>query len=222
MRKSVVIIEDDKDINDSLATVFKDHGYEVRPYTKAQDFMEKDNFLNTESYLIDWHLPDLNGVEVIQKIRNANKTAAVFLMSASNKSDLPLEALGVGADHFLKKPFDLDEMMIRFENAHKKLSSLDEARLDRGIKLLSEAQSVIMNGQCLKLTQREFKIFETLFLAAKEVSRVEILSQLITLNEKEITARNIDVHINSLRKKIRPLGISILTVRGIGYRMHVE
>lgn len=221
MSKSIVIIEDDRDINAALTSVLEEHGYEVQPFLKAEDFVSKNNYFKNESYLIDWNLPGLNGVEVIKNIRSKNKTAAIFLMSASGERSLPLEALGVGADHFLKKPFDLEEMLVRFENAHKKLSSVEDSRLDRGIKLFPESQLIFKDGECLKLTPREFKIIETLFNSDKPVPRKDIISK-FDASDKALTVRNIDVHINALRKKIGALNIAIKTVWGIGYTLQYD
>lgn len=222
MKKSVVILEDDKDINDSLRMLFEDNGFEVDSYLNAEDFYNKSsNFSSNTSYLIDWMLPGTHGIDVIKRIRMTNRFSPVFLMSAAMEHKVGLEALGTGADHFLKKPFDADEILLRFENAYKKLDSIENQFINVGIKILPEANTVIKDGKTLPLTFREFTIFQTLYNSQGVTSRADLTQEFSKGTDKKLTERNIDVHIFSLRKKLAQLDMAIETVWGEGYKLQM-
>lgn len=219
MKKSIMIIEDDNAINDTLKTIFEDDGFNVRTFTSPKDFYEIKNFSNEVCYLIDWNLPEQTGIEVANTIRAKNKISPIFLMSAHREPKLPLDCLKTGADHFLHKPFDFDELLARINNATSKLNHLHEELLTIGTKLLPEASTVYKDGTAVQLTDREFAIFEYLYKEKKVVSREEIIKQFASDSDKPITERNVDVHISFIRKKIKPIGMSIETLRGSGYRL---
>jgi DNA-binding response OmpR family regulator len=219
MKKSITIIEDDKDINESLSTVFESDGYTVRSFLSPRAFFEAQSFSNEQCYLIDWNLPEQNGIEVAKVIRATNKISPIFLMSASREDKLLMDCLRTGADHFLYKPFDCDELLARINTANVKLNTLHAELMNVGIKLLPDSSTILKNGIPVQLTDREFAIFEQLYKENKVTRREELILKFAS-DSKTITPRNIDVHVSFLRKKIKSLGMSIDTVRGAGYRLN--
>jgi DNA-binding response OmpR family regulator len=140
------------------------------------------------------------------------------MMSAYNKSDQIIEGLQSGADDYITKPFNYDELLLRVENAHNKISNLQDNLMNVGLKLIPDAHTVIKDGVTVNLTSREFVIFNHLYKNQSAAStREELINRFD--NDMDMTARNIDVHIFSLRKKMSKINITIETVWGTGYKI---
>lgn len=214
--KNICIVEDEIDIADSIKTFFNSKGYEVALYKSAEDFYKgiPDDFKGI--YLIDWNLPGDQGIDIIKQIRQKDKISPVFMVSAFSNQDQIIEGLRSGADDYITKPFNLDELNARVSNSLKKFSIVDSQINTDSIQLLPEAKSFIKDNQTIRLTSKEFKVFQALFESnGKPVSR-ELLLEALS-GEEKITARNIDVHVYSLRKKIKSSDLIIETVWGQGY-----
>jgi len=217
MNKRVVIVEDEKEIIESLKYMIEKHDFEVIGHESAEslftDFQNKFCI-----YLIDWNLPGIKGVDIVRTIRTKDKISPVFMISANSSPEHILEGLKSGADDYLVKPFSYDALMIKLMNAYSKVSTLHENLINVGLKLIPEANSVIKDGVTVNLTAREFIIFQYLYNRPGVAStREELINQFD--KDFDMTARNIDVHVFSLRKKMNKVSISIETVWGTGYKL---
>lgn len=218
MNKSIVIIEDEKDIVESLQYLLQKNEFKVFPYLSAEEFFTAKERPDQCVYLVDWNLPGIKGIDIIKTIRLKDKLSPVFMISAYNKTDQIIEGLQAGADDYITKPFNYDELLVRVSNAHKKVSSLQDNLMNVGLKLIPEANSVMKDGVTVNLTAREFIIFQHLYKKANSPStREELIGQFD--KDMDMTARNIDVHIFSLRKKMSKVNIGIETVWGTGYKL---
>lgn len=218
MKKTVVMIEDESEILDALKYLLEKNGFTVFGFASAEEFFSFKNRPDHCVYLIDWNLPGIKGIDIIKTIRLKDKLSAIFMMSAYNKSDQIIEGLQSGADDYITKPFNYDELLVRIENAYSKVFSLQENLMNVGLKLIPDAHSVIKDGVTVNLTSREFVIFHHLYKHPDVAStREELINQFE--KDMEMTARNIDVHIFSLRKKMNKISIGIETVWGTGYKL---
>jgi DNA-binding response OmpR family regulator len=221
MKKSIVIIEDEKDIVESLRYLLEKHQFEVSAFLSAEEFFLAKLRPEHCVYLIDWNLPGIKGVDIVRTIRLKDKISPIFIVSAYNKSDQVIEGLQSGADDYITKPFNYEEFLVRVENAHAKVSCLQDNLMNVGLKLIPEAHSVMKDGVTVNLTSREFIIFNHLYKnQAGASTREELINQFD--KEMDMTARNIDVHIFSLRKKMSKIALSIETVWGTGYKIRLE
>jgi len=218
MNKNVVIIEDEKDIAESMQLVLERKQFQVRAYPSGEDFFACNKAKDDCVYLIDWNLPGIKGIDIVKNIREKDKISSIFMVSAYNTSDQIIQGLETGADDYITKPFNFDELIVRVSNAHLKISSLKENLFNVGIKLIDEANSIIKDGATVQLTSREFIIFKYLYNHQKEPVTRELLISSFD-EDMDVTTRNIDVHIFSLRKKLNKLKIVIETVWGIGYQI---
>lgn len=218
MNKNVVIIEDELEIIEALKYLLEKNGYSVQGYSSAEDFFSAKSRPDHCVYLVDWNLPGIKGIDIVKTIRLKDKLSPIFMVSAYNKAEQIIEGLKSGADDYLTKPFNYDELLIRVENAYSKVSSLQDNLINVGLKLIPEAHSVIKDGVTVNLTSREFIIFHHLYKhPAVASTREELINQFE--KDMEMTARNIDVHIFSLRKKMNKINIGIETVWGTGYKI---
>jgi DNA-binding response OmpR family regulator len=220
MKRFVTIIEDEKEIGESLAKFLRAKKFEVKHHLSAEEFFSDRSTASTGIYLIDWNLPGIKGIDIVRTIRTRDKFSPIFMLSANSQNQDILEGLKSGADDYLTKPFDFDGLAIRIENAWAKLTQIEGNLMSHGVKLIPEAHSVMKDGVTVSLTAREFVIFERLYKTRDTVSRDDLIAE-FDLKEK-MTVRNVDVHIFFLRKKLTKLEMSISTVWGAGYKLVVD
>lgn len=214
----ICIIEDEKDIVDALSTYLEMKGYEISSFNTAEDFYQNHDNEFKGLYLVDWNLPGEPGINIISRIRQKDKFSPIFMVSAYSKNDEILTGLKAGADDYITKPFSLEELHARIENAQTKYAHINNEIDSSEFKLLPEASAFIKEGKTVNLTQREFIIFEKLYQEKSDpVTREDLIS--CFKNDEKMTMRNIDVHVFSLRKKIKEVELYIDTVWGKGYKL---
>ncbi len=214
----ICIIEDEKDIVEALTTFLEAQNYSVISFNNAEDFHKniKKDFKGL--YIVDWNLPGDPGIKIIEKIRETDKYSPIFMVSAYTKNEEIVTGLKAGADDYITKPFSLEELLARIENAQAKFRHLNEELVSTDFQLLPEACAFIKKGKTVTLTRREYIIFEKLY---NELSQAVTREELIECfkNDEKMTVRNIDVHVFSLRKKIKQADLYIDTVWGEGYKL---
>lgn len=220
MRRLVTIIEDEIEIADLMQRFLVKNGFDVRHFSNAEALLQGPN-LESSIYLVDWNLPGMKGVDLIRSIRARDKFSPIFMVSGYNKSEEIVEGLKAGADDYMVKPFNYDELMVRVENAWSKMNQLKGSLMNYGLKLIPEANSIMREGVILNLTSREYVIFAHLYENRNKPSTREELIACFPEGEN-VAIRNIDVHIFSLRKKLQRIGLAVETVWGVGYKIVVE
>jgi DNA-binding response OmpR family regulator len=215
--EDVYIIGDKIDNKDVIVKSFLNLGLSVKYFSNSRDFYENMSGEFTGLYIIDWQLSDEPGIEIISNIRKRDGVSPIFMISDYAESKDKIEGLRRGADDYITKPFLVDEVVLKGQNILRKVSLLRNNITGEVIKLLPEASSFIKNDVIISLTKREYIIFNHLFSQLdKPVSRENLISQ---FSEEKMTDRNIDVHIFSLRKKIKSVDVVISTVWGMGYKL---
>jgi two-component system alkaline phosphatase synthesis response regulator PhoP len=215
---NICIIEDEEDIVDALTTFLISQNYGVISFKSAEDFYENMQKDFKGLYLVDWNLPGEPGINIISSIRERDKFSPIFMVSAYTKNDKILKGLKSGADDYITKPFSLEELLARIENAQQKLNHISNEINTSDFKLLPEATAFIKEGKTVNLTQREYVIFDKLHSQfGQAVTRDELI--LCFKNDEKMTVRNVDVHVFSLRKKIKAVEFYIDTVWGKGYKL---
>lgn len=217
---NICIIEDEPEILETLKTFFELKGQKVWCFKSAEDFEASDMSNFDGLYLIDWNLPGKDGIQLIKELRDEDEISPIFIVSGYGQKEQVIEGLKAGADDYITKPFNFDELYTRAVNAFKKYNMYSQGSDPRSVKLLPEANSFIMAEKVISLTQREFVIFAYLYENCnKPVSREELLGQFS--KDDQMTVRNIDVHVFSLRKKIKDADLNVQTIRGIGYQLTI-
>ncbi|MBF9002829.1 MULTISPECIES: response regulator [Vibrio] len=212
----LLLVEDDVLLGESMAETLRRHGYTV-------DWLERgsgvDVALKTEQFAIivlDLTLPDIDGLEVLRRVRQAGFTVPVLILTARDDIQDRVKGLDGGADDYLVKPFILDELLARLRVLIRRQNGYCEEVLSIGEFSLSLAtQSAIFQGEKLKLTNKEFKLLATLMTSAGRVLSKDQLQQALHGWDDGGSDNAIEVHIHNLRKKM-PLDI-IKNIRGVGY-----
>src|SRR5690554_7389186 len=217
--RNICIIEDDKEVAESVKDYMESVGYVVQTYSSAEEFQEDppNNFCGV--YLIDWNLPGAPGVDVVRQIREEDKISPIFIVSANSEKEDIVEGLKTGADDYILKPFSYSELAVRVDNASSKYNLILKNSWGDDLRLLPEANSFVKEGKTISLTAKEYKIFSYLQdRTGQPVARDEIMKNCFQ-GEEKVTNRNVDVHIFSLRKKLSTVEMRIETVWGKGYKL---
>ncbi|MFC5177396.1 response regulator transcription factor [Nocardioides taihuensis] len=219
----ILVAEDDQRLAALLAESLGEAGWEVEVVHDGRAAYGRalPGGLDYDVLLLDWMLPGTDGLTACRRLREAGVTTPVLVLTARGQVRDRVAGLDAGADDYLAKPFDLDELLARLRALHRR-ASYDETGVVRLGDLTVDAGSrrVTRGDVEIELSAREFDILHLLVSrAGKVVSRFTILDE-VWDGETDLRSNVIDVHLAAIRAKIdRPFGTStITTVRGAGYR----
>lgn len=217
----VLIIEDDAVLRDGLKIGLGIGGFNadaVESCEEAEAALRNHQF---DALVLDLMLPDGSGLDVLQSLRERRDATPVLLLTARDQVADRILGLDSGADDYLGKPFDLDEVAARLRALVRRASGRPQALLEfRGLQIDPATQNVELNGGSIRLSRREFAILHALMLYPGQIlSRAQIEEKLYGWQE-EVESNAVEVHIHNLRNK---LGAGMIqTVRGVGYRLGEE
>lgn len=222
--KKILIVEDDVNINNLLKEALSQKGYtcgQAFSGTEAALWLEKESWMLV---LLDLMLPGMTGEEVLQLIRRQGDTP-VIVLTAKDAMEEKLDLLTSGADDYITKPFDINEVIVRVQIQLRHAGQ--EAEPDRiecgGITLDDKTHQIWVDGQeILHLTRQEYAILELLIRHPKQVFRKEAIFTYAWEEEYMGETKTLDVHISNIRKKLKAVTDKeyIQTVWGIGYRLN--
>ncbi|SDG83739.1 two-component system, OmpR family, response regulator [Vibrio xiamenensis] len=212
----LLLIEDDKLLGESMLTSLNRHGFTVDWLEKGGGVVEALRMEEFTAVILDLTLPDIDGLEVLKRLRSAEFTLPVLILTARDDINDRVRGLDGGADDYLGKPFALEELLARLRVLIRRQSGSAQQQIVIGDLTLSLAeQSVKHHGERLKLTKNEFKILASLLTNAGRVMSKEQLQQSVHGWDDSGSDNAIEVHIHNLRKKVA--GNVIKNIRGIGY-----
>lgn len=228
MCKRLLIVEDNREINHMLAEYLGENGYTVDSVydgAKAASAMKEQKYALV---LMDLMLPYKSGDDLIRELREYS-AVPVIVLSAKSMMETRLEVLRMGADDYIMKPFDLDEVLVRIEVVLRRSgeSVLPEThRLAcRDLILDLDRNQAVLKGQELSLTAKEFYILKLLLENPKKTFTKANLFETIWQEPYYQEDNTLNVHMSNLRSKLKKAGDGeeyIETVWGIGYRMKQE
>ncbi|WP_066121758.1 response regulator transcription factor [Geminocystis sp. NIES-3709] len=219
----ILLVEDDSRIAKPLAETLSDCQYQVDVAEDGEVGWNYLEILNYDVIILDVMLPKLNGIQLCQRLRQANIQTPVLMLTARDSSQDKVLGLDAGADDYVVKPFDLAELTARIRALLRRGNNTFPPVLEWGdLRLNPSNYEVFYGKQLLSLTPKEYQLLE-LFLRKPQrvLSRRQILDQLWSYEEPP-GEETVKVHLKDLRKKLRNAGISsdfIETVYGIGYRL---
>jgi DNA-binding response OmpR family regulator len=221
----ILLVEDDRILADILRKSLNAHNYIV---DIAEDGLLGWNYFQSGEYdlvLLDVGLPSLNGIGLCQKLRAAGYTTPVLLMTAHDASQERIRGLDAGADDYLVKPLDLDELHARIRALSRRGIVVPNTVLEiNGLKLDPISCQVSYRSRPIELTPKEYNLLE-LFLRnpSRVFSRTQILDRIWTFDDSPLE-ESVKAHIKGLRKKLKEAGVVgwIENVYGIGYRLNPQ
>lgn len=224
---NILIVEDDIDINGLLSRILTKEGYNVRQAFSGSEGKMCLEFFDFDMVLLDLMLPGISGEKFIEEVRKIKNTP-IMVISAKTTVEDKINVLRLGADDFITKPFDVQEVLARVE-AHLRRNKIISNKKEENTtlkykKLILEPKSreVRVNGEELQLTSKEFKILELLVSNPKRVFTKGNLFETVWKEEFLGDDNTINVHISNLRNKIGALDSEndyIKTIWGVGFKM---
>jgi len=212
----ILLVEDDELLGDGLCTGLIQYGYAV---DWLKDGLSADQALKTETFdliVLDLGLPKLSGIQVLQNLRSRGITIPVLILTARESIADRVKGLDSGADDYLTKPFDLDELCARLRALQRRFSSRAEPVISyKGIALDPASHTVTVNNEIINVSRREFSLLHKLMENAGRVLSREHLAQTLYGWGEDVDSNALEVHIHNLRKKFGQ--DFIRTIRGIGY-----
>jgi two-component system response regulator QseB len=212
----ILLVEDDELLGDGLRTGLVQYGYAV---DWLKDGQSADQALKTETFdliVLDLGLPKLSGISVLQNLRSRGLTMPVLILTARESIEDRVKGLDSGADDYLTKPFDLDELCARLRALQRRFSSRAEPVLQHeNISLDPASHTVMLNNETINVSRREFALLHKLLENAGRVLSREHLTQSLYGWGEDVDSNALEVHIHNLRKKFGQNFIR--TIRGIGY-----
>ncbi|UCV04998.1 response regulator [Dechloromonas denitrificans] len=212
----ILLVEDDPQLGDGLTIGLRQAGFAV---DWVQDGMAADHALQSEIFdlvVLDLGLPKLSGMEVLSRARGRGQTMPILILTARDATGDKVSGLDAGADDYLVKPIDLDELTARLRALTRRSAGRADPLLTHGsIVVDPAAHSVTLAGQAVELSSREFSLLQMLLESAGRVLTRSQLEQSIYGWRDEPDSNALEVHIHHLRKK---LGSDLIrTLRGVGY-----
>lgn len=222
----ILIIEDDDVIGEFIGAILQKEKHKIRLAYSALEGLSTFRMWNVDLILLDLGLPDQDGMEVLKKIRETSQVP-IIIISARDHEDNKVEALDLGADDYITKPFGTPELLARIRTALRHAASTPEAQnevkkiINGDLCIDIEHHRVTKNGQLIHLTPNEYKIIQVLGENLGKVLTHTYLSQKVW-GPYSNESQTLRVNMSNIRKKIETNPVEpeyILTEIGIGYRM---
>ena len=233
---SILVVEDEAAIRTGLVDVFLFHGYRVEACADGRDGLEKALTGNFDLILLDIMLPAMNGFDVCEAIRRADRQQPIIMLTAKLSDEDIVQGLKLGADDYVAKPFSVEQLVLRVaavlrrsragqeQVTHIYLGASDTADIDIDTQHLCATRTDQTSHDPIVFTRREMDMLAYLHEnSERPVPREELLHQVWGYAKNlDIETRTVDIHIAKLRKKLEPNPkdpIYLRTVRGAGYRL---
>jgi len=221
----ILVVEDMESVVKLLRMLLEREGFEV---TVAQDGLEALEAVRRDKpdlVLLDLLLPELDGLEVCRRIRHDPLTAHVPIIILSGKDEVADKVIGleIGADDYITKPFEANELIARIKGRLRRAAPTDPARVLKvgSLEMQLDRHTITLRGKPIHLTSKEFNLLRMLIMTNGRVLSRDALFESVWGHHKDagLQSRTIDVHIRSLRNKLGPEASRIFTVRNVGYRL---
>ena len=220
MRK-IFVAEDDLDIQEIVLYALRSAGFEAQGFEKSTELWPAMTRALPDLLLLDIMLPGEDGLSILKRLRNTPGTAAlpVIMLTAKGSEFDKVKGLDLGADDYIAKPFGVMELISRVNALLRRTGRQSDAMAYQNIVLDSARRSVLIGGEKVNLTYKEYELLHYLLLNVGLVLSRDKLMEVVWGYDFEGESRTLDMHIRSLRQKLGPAGEHIKTVRNVGYRL---
>ncbi len=212
----ILLVEDDISLAEGLQKGLRREGFTVNHVSNGADAIHAVDTNTPDIMTLDLGLPDLDGMDVLRRVRKKYPDLPVLLLTARDTLDDKVAGLDTGADDYLVKPFAMQELLARLRVLERRVSTTASSEIQIGDVCLDTAtHRVVINGTNVELSRREYMLLKALMENAGRIqTRANLESRLYSWGE-EVASNTIEVHIHNLRKKL--VQDFIKTVRGVGY-----
>ncbi|MDR3263077.1 MAG: response regulator transcription factor [Clostridiales bacterium] len=216
----ILVTEDDKNIRKLIANYLKNENYSVTEASDGAEGLEKFNSEFFDMVITDIMMPKLSGTAMCAQIRKSNKDVPILLLTAKGSLDDKKEGFQSGADDYMVKPIDMDEMMLRVQALMRRSkNAMDKVIKINNVVINYENLTVTSGSDIIEMPKKEFQLmFKLISTPDRIFTRMQLMDE-IWGYDSESDDRTVDVHIKRIREKLSGINdFEIVTIRGLGYK----
>ncbi|MBQ7980649.1 MAG: response regulator transcription factor [Oscillospiraceae bacterium] len=217
---SVLVCEDDRNIRRLMCEYLLQDGYTVLESENGEKALESFSASHVDLLITDIMMPEMDGFELVREIRKTGAEIPVLMITAKASMEDKKTGFGCGADDYMVKPIDMEEMLLRVSALLRRAKAVSDRKLTVGGTILDyNNYSAVSNGESITLTNKEFlMLFKLLSQSDRIFTRTQLMDE-IWGYDSDSTERTVDVHISHLREKFSSCtDFEIVTVKGLGYK----
>jgi DNA-binding response OmpR family regulator len=217
---NILVVEDDKNLRKLITTYLQRNKYNTYEATNGEEALNVLDQSYIDLIVSDIMMPKMDGYELIKSLREAKYDVPILIITAKSEIEDKKEGFLLGADDYMVKPIDIEEMLLRIQGLLRRSKSASEKKIQIGDLLLNYNQlSVIKKDKVYNLAQKEFYLLYKLLSTPNTIfTRQELIEEVWGL-ESDSDYRTVDVHIKRIREKMKDVDeFEIVTIRGIGYK----
>lgn len=224
----MLIAEHDQELNLLIEPVLRHEGYEVSLAREGREVLRLIREERPDFIILDRMIPSMGGIQICKNIRKepALSETPIIMLGANGDASERILAFNVGADDYLMRPFDMEELLARIKAMYRRQKPGKDLKILKAgpIEIDLGRWVTSVNNISVTLTVKEFRLLQELLEAKGRVLSRDILLERVWGHEKEydLNTRTVDVHIGRLRNKLGRAGGYIITVRNVGYRVDVS
>lgn len=212
----VLLVEDNTLLANAIVRTLKGAGFSVNHVDRGERALNAIKTSQPDIVVLDLGLPDMDGLEVLKSARKNGFTNPVLILTARDATSDKVLGLDAGADDYLAKPFEIDELLARLRALERRLSNVKSHSIEiAGVEIDTNSHEVTIAGEGISMSRREYMLLKALMESANKIQTRDILDSKLYSWGEEVSSNTVEVHIHNLRKKL-PSGF-IQTVRGVGY-----
>jgi DNA-binding response OmpR family regulator len=220
---NILLAEDDVRLGELIEYMLKKKGgYNVEWVMEGEDAYYYANAAHYDVIIMDWMMPNGNGVEICRRLRKQRYSGAILMLTAKDTVQDRIDGLDSGADDYLVKPFEIDELLARLRAlGRRSYAPIIEEEIKIKDLILNRMSHIVCNGrETIQLSPREFQLLDLFIQHKGQVLPRDIILERIWGLESEVAPKTIDATVKLIRKKLGMLGKqdSLQSVRGVGYR----
>ena len=221
----LLIAEDELDLAEALTVFFEKNHFSVDAVHNGFDAYEYAASGGYDGVILDVMMPKMNGIQVLERLRAEGCKTPIMMLTAKGQKDDRITGFNAGADDYLPKPFDPDELLSRVRAMLRRSEAYQPSVLSRGDVTLDPSTGLLScGGQSLRLSGREFQVMELFLRNPRQVFSAERIMERVWGWDNEAEINVVWVNISNLRKKLKVIGsrVSLRANRGLGYALEDE
>jgi len=217
----LLLAEDEKDLSNAFSRVLRHYQYEVDQAFDGQQALDMLAETSYDLLILDVMMPKKNGFEVLKELRDGKSNIPVLVLTAKSELDDKLEGFEVGADDYLTKPFQIQELLARIKALLRRKGEIITEKVSCGNISLDHSSYELVGEKRVRLTNKEYKLMEYLIQNQNQISSTMTIMDNVWQFDTQAELSVVWVFISSLRKKLEFVGsnINIKAVRGLGYQL---
>jgi DNA-binding response OmpR family regulator len=221
----VLVAEDDDRLRGILRQGLEEEGYVVESFARGDDAMRAGEVASFDLAVLDWNLPGLTGIDICERLQATSAAPAILILTARDDAEDRVTGLNSGADDYLVKPFDFDELLARLHALQRRRANRRGFPTGAGNVILDQQGKIAMvGGKALALTPREFAILERLVMATEPiVSRADLTRSIMADHIAGLDSHSLYVLLSRIRRKLSAAGADVVieTIRTEGFRLRI-